>query len=196
MIIRRVTAAFALLVASAPLAAEPSGPNGTLRSIACGKLDGRHHFELMLQDDSPTYIRVGRTLAAELQSKRAEVSSAAPLRLSLSIDTVHTSPRHRRPDLGRFSHDTDRGTRVQLNVWSNQHDSLIGGRRETVPRQATDEIRVEIAINDKANGRCVWQGEAVVDLDGRDADEVAATVIPLLVAHIGETVRGEAITVD
>lgn len=186
----------AALGASAVGAAESGGPGGVLRSIACGKLASPARFDVALEDDGPTYARVGQALAGELRKQRIEVSPEAPLRLSLSLDTVRASSRQRRADLGRLRHDTDRGTQVRLNLWSNQHDSLIGGRREGVTRAAVDELRVEIAINDKSNGRCVWHGEAVVDLDGRDADEAASTIIPLLVAHIGESVRAEPITLD
>jgi hypothetical protein len=196
MIFRRVTALFALLAISSPLAADPEGPDGVLRSYACGKMETPLRFDIALQDDGPSYARVGRTLAAELERKRAQLSATAPLRLSLSMDTVRAVARNRRPDLGRFSHDTDRGTQVQLNLWSNQHDSVLGGRRDDAVGRSIDELRVEIAISDKSNGRCVWQGEAAVDLDGRDPDRVALTIIPLLVAHIGETVRAEPITLD
>jgi hypothetical protein len=98
--------------------------------------------------------------------------------------------------MGRFRHDTDRGTQVELNLWSNQRDSLFGGRRTDSRGAALDEMRVEVAVNDKSNGRCVWHGEAVVDLDGRDPDRAAALVIPLLVARLGEAVRGEPISLD
>jgi len=196
MIVHRVVALFALLVVSSPLAADSDGPDGVLRSVACGKIGTALRFEVALQDDGPSYARLGRRLAAELERRQAELSVEAPFRLSLSMDTVHAFARHRRPDLGRFSHDTDRGTQVQLNLWSNQHDSVLGGRREETVGRSVDELRVEIAINDKSNGRCVWQGEAAVDLDGRDAEQVALTLIPLLVAHIGETVQAEPITLD
>jgi hypothetical protein len=199
MPIRRAATLLFLLAAFGPSAAgaaESGGPGGTIRSIACGKLESPYSFDVALEDDSPTYARLGRALASELQKRRVEVSAEAPLRLSLSVDTVRAPSRHRRADLGRLHHDTDRGTQVRLNLWSNQHDSLIGGRREGVTREAVDELRVEIAINDKSNGRCIWHGEAVVDLDGRDADEAASTIVPLLVAHIGESVRAEPITLD
>jgi hypothetical protein len=196
MTARRLVPLVAFLALSSPMSAHADAPDGMLRAIACGKVEGPLQLEISLEDDGRSSVQIERRLAAELKQRQAEVSAGAPLRLSLSIHTVRAHSRGRRPDLGRFSHDTDRGTQVQFNLWSNQHDSVFGGRREDVAGRHVDELRIEISINDKSNGRCVWHGQAAVDLDGRDADQAALRIIPLLVARIGETVRGEPITLD
>jgi hypothetical protein len=194
----RVLGAIALLVAlvSSPAAAGSEEGDGSLTAIACGRLEAPYRFEVALDDDGPAFERLDGAMRSALAARRVEVVADAPLRLSLHVDTVRSVPRIRRPDMGRFRQHADRGTEIEINLWSNQHDSLLGGRRENALRAAIDELRVEIAISDKSNGRCIWHGEAVVDLDGRDPDRSAAAVIPLLVARLGETVRAEPISLD
>jgi hypothetical protein len=194
----RVLGAIALLAAlvSSPTAAGSEEGDGSLTAIACGRLQAPYRFEVALDDDGPAFERLDGSLRSALAARRIEVVADAPLRLSLHVDTLRSVPRVRRPDMGRFRHHADRGTEIELNLWSNRHDSLLGGRREDALRAAVDELRVEIAISDKSNGRCVWYGEAVVDLDGRDPDRSAAVVIPLLVARLGEMVRAEPISLD
>jgi len=101
-------------------------------------------------------------------------------------------------DLGQFSRGnaSDQRTRFRINLWSNRQDSVIGGRRDEVLASSVDELHVEITLDDRSDGQCIWQGEAVHRLDGRDELAAAERIIPLLIDRLGRTARAEPVQLD
>ncbi len=198
----RVGATVALLtviaLAGVDAARATAKGEGFLSAYACGKLPTPLRVEVETQDDSRKFMELKQVLIDALASRETRIAANAPLKLSLFVETVRETERRKGRDLGQFStgNRNDERTRFRMNLWSNRQDSVIGGRKNTVLSQAVDELHVGITVNDKSNGRCVWQGEAMLNLGGRDEFATARRMIPLLAKAMGRTIRSQPIFVD
>lgn len=171
---------------------------GLLSAYACGKLPIPLRVEVEAQDDSRKFMELKKVLIDALSARKTGIAANAPLKLSLFVETLRETERRKGRDLGQFStgNRNDERTKFRMNLWSNRQDSVIGGRKDEVLSQAVDELYVGITVNDKANGRCVWQGEAKLNLDGRDEFATAQKMIPLLAKEMGRTIRSQPIFID
>ena len=169
------------------------------------ELEGsRQSYLYFLVAQNGTFLvkhRAGNEITHDIQGRTphsAVVTPDAPLRLSLYVDAIREPEIRKGRDLGQFSRGnaSDQRTRFRINLWSNRRDSVIGGRRDRVLAPAVDELHVEITLDSRSDGRCVWQGEAVHRLDGRDEQLAAEQLIPLLIDRLGRSASAEPIELE
>ncbi|NQU71830.1 MAG: hypothetical protein HQ514_14850 [Rhodospirillales bacterium] len=187
----------ALLAIASPSHAGAAHP-GWLTAFACGKLPTPLTVEVDAQDDNQQSRQLKKSLIKALTDRKARITANAPLIVSLHVETVREGAQYKGRDLGEFSRGnrSDERTKFRMNLWSNRKDSVIGGRKDTLLSQGLNELHVAIEIHDKSNGQCVWQGQAKLDLDGRDEFSTTRQIIPLLVTTLGKTVRAEPLKLD
>ena len=204
------SATLAALVALSPATWAQQPPAATehsyITAFSCTRLPAPLTVEVVTFDDSDPALKLHGALLRELRDRRIAVDPKAALRLSIDMHVSFERARQRRPDLVTLSRrepEFERSTlhegfetRAEVNVWSSRSDSLVGGRRPTVIGKNLEQLRVVLAVHDKANGRCLWQGEAVRDLDGRDRWAEAARVLPALVRSIGTAAARKPLVVD
>ena len=196
--INRLILAAALLAAAVPAAGQAKDEAvGRVTAFACEALPSPLKIEVETSDGSPQADRLRRVLVRSLAARQAVVTPGAPLRLNLYVESVHAPEISKRPDLDKISsdNDIDERIRIRVEIWSNSRNSIIGGRRDRIPA-AADELLVEITLDSRTNGRCVWQGKAVYKLGGRNELSVAEKIIPLLVERLGRSARAEPIEID
>jgi hypothetical protein len=198
MLDRLILAAIVVAVAVPAAGQAPSGATGRVTAFACAPLPSPLRIVLEVSDGSPYADRLKRVLVRALAARDAIVTPGAPLRLSLYVGAVREPEIRKGRDLGRFSrgNSSDQRTQFRINLWSNQRDSVIGGRRDKVLASAVDELHVEITLDDRSDGQCVWQGEVVHRLEGGDELAAAERIIPLLIDRLGRSARAELIELD
>ncbi len=197
--VNRLILAAVLLAAAVPAAGQATDEVvGRVTAFACESLPSPLNIEVETSDGSPREDRLRRILVKSLAARQAVVSPGAPLRLSLYVRSVREPEIRKGRDLGQFSRGNanDERTQFLINLWSSRSDSVIGGRRDQVLAAGVDELHIEITLDSRTNGQCVWQGEAVIRLDGRDETAVAEQIIPLLVERLGRSARDEPIDLD
>ncbi len=198
MVDRLILASLFLAVA-VPAAGQATGESaGQVTAFACEALPSPLRVEVEAADGSPQSDRLRRVVVRSLAARQAVVTPGAPLRLSLYVDSRREAAIRKGRDLGQFSrgNSNDERTQFRINLWSNRRDSVIGGRRDRVLAPAVDELRVEITLDSLSDGRCVWQGEAVHSLDGRDEQLAAEQLIPLLIDRLGRSASAEPIELE
>ncbi len=198
MVNRLILASFFLAVAVPAAGQATGGPAGRVTAFACDALPSPLRVEVEATDESPQADRLRRVVVRSLGARGAVVTPDAPLRLSLYVDSIREPEIRKGRDLGQFSRGnaSDQRTRFRINLWSNRRDSVLGGRRDQVLAVAVDELHVEITLDNRSVGRCVWQGEAVHRLDGRDELAAAELLIPLLIERLGRSASAEPIELD
>ncbi len=199
MVNRLIVAAVIVAAAAAPAAAQATDePAGRVTAFACESLPSPLKIDIEVPDASAQADRLRRVLVRSLAARRAIVTPGAPFRLNLYVGLVREPEIRKGRDLGRFSRGNanDERTQFRINLWSNRRDSIFGGRRDELLSVAVDKVHVEITLDSRADGRCVWQGEAVYRLDGRDEWAAAEQIIPMLVDRLGRSARAEPIELD
>ncbi len=198
VMINRLILAAALLAAAVPAAGQAKDEAvGRVTAFACESLPSPLNIEVETSDGSPQADRLRRVLVRSLLARQAVVSPGAPLRLSLYVESVRAPEIRKGRDLDKVGsgNDVDDPIRIRIDIWSNRRNSVIGGLRDQV-LTAVDELRIEITLDSRTNGRCVWQGKAVFKLGGRDEIATAETIIPLLVERLGRSARAEPFDLD
>jgi hypothetical protein len=63
---------------------------------------------------------------------------------------------------------------------------VIGGRRDTVEQEAVDQLHVVLNINSREDGRCLWRGEAIHDMDVGDPRRIGPALMRYLANNVGK----------
>lgn len=199
VVVGRLSLAVVLIAgAGSAVAQAPAVADGHVSAFACQALPSPLQVELEAGDGRPGSERLRAALLRALSRRHVTVAPGARFRLGLYVDAVREAETHKGRDLGRFSRGnaSDKRTQFRINLWSNRRDSVIGGRRDEVLHAAVDELHVEITLDDRSDGQCVWQGKAVHNLDGHDELDSAERMIPLLVQRLGRSAGAEPIRID
>lgn len=177
-----------IIVAMALLAA-PAAADGVLSGYACGTLPQSYSVDVEVSDDSDQMLRIRDAVVRALAKKQTNASESANLVLLIDMLSIREGLRRKKRDLGSVTDGSSERIKARMNLWSNKRDSVIGGRKDRVISGPIDEVRVDIAINDKSNGKCVWRGEAVHDTTGTDQWAVAEKLALRLTRLIGRDIR-------
>ena len=188
---KRIFLMAALVAFSTPAAAE-----GLLSGYACGQMPATFKVDIEVGDDSEQMLKIKKTITGALQQKQAQVSGSASLVLAIDVLTRLKGTLRQKPNLGFISDGSSDQIWARMNLWSNKRDSLIGGRKAGVVEGTADDVRVEITINDKLNGKCVWRGESVHSSAGEDQWSVAEKSALQLINMIGRDIRDRAFEID
>ena len=163
--------------------------DGLLSGYACGELPQTYRVDVEVADDSEQMLRIREAAIRAIARNNTEQSGAASLVLLIDMHAIRQGIRRKERDLGSVTDDSSDGIRARMNLWSNKSDSVIGGRKDVIIDGPLDEIRIDIAINDKSNGKCVWRGEAVHDTTDANQWIIAEKVVLRLINLIGRDIR-------
>ena len=199
VMVNRLALAAVLIATAIPAAGQGvEKPAGRVTSFACVALPSPLNISVETPDAAAQTDRLRRVLVKSLGTRQAVVSPGAPLKLSLYVGLV------RGPEIGEGSEldlidsddESDENIQIRVDLWSNRRNSVIGGRRDLNPTVDVEKLRIEITLDSRANGRCVWQGNAEYRLDGRDETATAEKMIPLLIERLGRSAKAEPITLE
>jgi hypothetical protein len=192
------------IVAALPAYAEDAPADGRFVAFACGVLPAPLAVELVVPDDTKDNVKLSEALGRQLRNSGVSVAKGAPVKLMLETEVVREAERRRPRDLGEFRRSTvndpslidQNRTDVRVNLWSSRQDSVLTGRQEEVLAEGVDELRLAMKMNDKDNGRCLWQGEIVYALRGNDPWNTAEQLLPTMTAAFGRTMRNEPVKAE
>jgi hypothetical protein len=178
------------------LIATPAMADGLLSGYACGQMPATYKINVEVADDSPQMLRIRDTAIQALKRKQAQLSGSAELVLAIDTHTLREGAKRKKRDLGSVTDGSSEHIRARMNLWSNRKDSIIGGRRDGLTKGALDEVCVEITINDKSSGKCVWRGEALYGSAGEDQWVIAEKTVLKLIDVLGRDIRDQKFEFD
>ena len=182
--------------------AQPA-PNGFLTAFACEPMPKPLRVNSQVLDNTAENLRIHELLLKTLAASGVTVHRDADQTLNLDIRLVREATRRRPSDLidarvGETEEVQGREgfAKFHVNIWSTAKDSVIGGGLGSADAQLVDRLRISATINSRRDGRCLWRGEVVHNLDGRAANRAADQMIPLLVDAIGTSTNQKPIDID
>ncbi len=194
---------FVLALAPSLPALPADTPAGYLTAFVCEPLAKPLRVSATILDNTDENIRLHGLLLKRLADNHVTVGPDAALTMSFDVQRVREAARRKPGDMidVRVGEDEERigqegFARVHMNIWSNARDSVLGGRRDTLVSAHVDRLHISVTINSKADGRCVWRGEVVQNLDGRDPGRAADLMIPILADSVGSAVSQKPIDID
>jgi len=181
-----------LLHSGAVLAAD-----GILNSVAFSKIPAGASFVLQGYDDSDATLTLKEDIANALTAAGYAVAEKGSFILNFETsDEIGAWSTTDRRHILSLQTGGGRGggenAKARINVYDSSTGGLLnkgrgGGTAITTPSQ----YRIDVAIEDKASGKTLWQGWAVADLHGTDGLDLMRRMVPGLVGKIGQTVRQE-----
>ena len=170
--------------------------DATISTQVCEPLKRNTGLQLTPADDSDLYLSVKDGLEDTLRKIGYPVDKKAGLDMYYSLVETAVEIRGEGPTLGQLDVRTvNRDARAQLlvNLWSNQKDSILGGRRTESGLRVSNVLIVTLELNAEQDGRCIWRGEGAVELGAVAARDIAATLTQAVAKRIGEAIDGVTI---
>jgi len=175
-------------------------PRGYLTAFACETLTTPLQLKVEAMDNTDQNLRLKDVLVQRLQKNGAQIIDSSPQVLSLEVAVARQATRNKPGDMvdvrvggEKPEEGTSDYARVRMNIWSSTRDSLLTGRQPSVEEEGFDVLRLRASLNSRADGRCLWQGEIIENLDGEDAYGAAAKVISQLADAVGQAVNRKPI---
>jgi hypothetical protein len=95
-------------------------------------------------------------------------------------------------DLGKASFGLDMmPSKLEKNVWSSTHDSLVSGRRRHFAKTGRYDFETHASLRERSLDRVVWEGSAVAYVERAKAVEAVPSMVNTLVANLGRDTRRE-----
>ncbi len=189
-----LTGLILILLFAGPAAAQEAP--GRLSSYFCGTMPVNPAVEVVLLDDVDVNLRIRDAFVERLRRKGVVIRDGAALTLTLEIEPVREIEKSAKdestielrvtkpnPNL-----DPQGDVDLQGGVWSNSRNSLVGGRHTGPSTLAINRVRLAASLNRRADGFCLWQGEAVYELGDEELEPVAMALVPELVGAFGKAV--------
>lgn len=80
--------------------------------------------------------------------------------------------------------------RVRFNLFNSARGGLLNPDRIQTTRMVTpSRFRIDATIDDKTNGKRLWQGWSTTDIGASGARDLTRAMVPVLVDVVGQTVR-------
>lgn len=181
----------------------PTPAKSRINAFACETLPDPLQIDVQVLDDSKQNLTYAGQFANALQARGITVARTAPTTAILEVKTVRefqAAPKgtlfDKRSDPASTGISGESDISVPGNIWSNRASSIFGGPKGPSDKLAVNQLRLSVTLNRRADGHCLWQGEALHELHGDDnPDAVAEKLIPALVRSLGQTVRNKTLTV-
>ena len=191
-----------VVLAWAPASAQekpPAGDSGAsaavqafVNSVSYQPLPERAIITVRPLDNSDAHMKLKTSIEEALRAKGYGVTKDSPL--VLSFDT--------RDEVGAWS-DAGRRTILELraeggreggeyahakvNVFDSVSGGLLNEGRGGTSITTPSTYRIDVTVDDRTNGRRLWQGWAVANLSYGDRNELDRAMIPVLVQNLGRT---------
>jgi len=175
-----------------------NGAPGIVTTVALGDLpDGRPIAVTPFADDDLS-LSVKTRFQAALRSAGRTVSDSDSAPLTLSFDTKMIEVRRSRTEtnMGRFEAN-DTGVQLNLNIWSSNQDSLLGGRQKPgAPSREVTLFHMNVVLRDRETGKTLWQGDAYCEMLTADQTRIAGSMVAPLTASLGRSVTGQPFDIE
>lgn len=146
-------------------------------------------------DNSDQNLALQKDFERALQSKGFTVAKDA--NLILTFETRDTAGSWSGGGPNRFlelsNNDVQTGVdapRVRLNLFNSARGGILNPNRKDRTRTVTpSSFRIDVSLDDKTNGKRLWQGWSSADIRIGGRHSMTRTMIPALINGFGRTVR-------
>jgi len=182
---------------TAALIPETQAGDGIVTANAYRPFKDEKPISVKAWDNSDQDIAVARAIRDQLKAIGYVVSDQEDISLSFEIKTLKGSwtDGQRRHFLELEGHGGRQGgenASVRLNLYSSESGGVLNTARPGQPNTASRYL-LEFMLDPKQGPR-LWEGQVAVEYTGGDPAVLLRRMVPELLPHLGETVRGRRIS--
>lgn len=172
----------------------------TLNAVSYFDLPKNEPVTVEIFDDAKENIVLKERFEQELRDQGYTLSPDA--RLILSFETRDTSGKWSGGGPNRLiemrnseNHTGKDAPEVVVSIYNNQRGGVFNPKRDPgINQVAPSEFRIDASIEDRTNGRRLWQGWTITASVGAEDASIRRSMVKPIVANIGNTVRDQKVT--
>lgn len=169
------------------------GPKGTMNAVAFSPMPSNTPIAVRPLDDSDVNVRLKKMLEATLRSKGFNVDDKATLVMTVETrDEVGSWTDQGRRSLielqAKGGRDGGEDAQAMLNIYNSTRGGLLNEGRGGTSIATPSTYRINVTVDDRNNGKRIWQGWTVADLGHGDRETLSKAMVPALMGHLGLTV--------
>ncbi len=174
-------------------------PTSRLNTYECDTLPQPLRMSVQVLENTERFLKFKGQFEKELRAGGAEIAADARVVLTLDVRTIRefqeisNTPFDLR--IGKKNTNFGKPDTLRGNIWSNRRNSLLGGPKRQSGQHALNQLQVTANLDRRSDGRCLWQGEVLHNLNGEKADNATLRIITILVGNLGKTVRNKALNI-
>lgn len=171
---------------------------GMVNAVAFEEVPSGAAIDVDPLDDSDDSLALLTEIERQLRDKGYEIREGAELVLSFELRDLEGAWTGGGTNSFLEFRNTDDHTgtdapEVRLNLFKSDKGGLInrlGNERPEGTRQiASSELRLDATLDNRSNGKRLWQGWSVIDLGPSDNFERQKRMVPPLIETFGQTTR-------
>ncbi len=175
-------------------------PTSRLNTYECDTLPQPLRMSVQVLENTERFLKFKGKFEKELRAGGAEIATDARVVLTLDVRTVREFQEKSASTLfdlhiGKKTSNFGKVDTLRGNIWSNRRNSLLGGPKRQSGQHALNQLQVIATLNRRTDGRCLWQGEVLHNLNGENADNATLRIITILAGNLGKTVRNKALNI-
>lgn len=97
---------------------------------------------------------------------------------------------------GQTGPDDTEHASVRFNIFDSRRGGIINEGEGGTAIMTPSRYRLEVNVDDRSNGRRVWQGWSVADLGHGDTLELGRAMVRLIVENLGKTISRETFATE
>jgi len=172
--------------------------DGLLNALSIRPLPDDKNIQVQTLDDSDENLQLAAEISKQLEAKGYTISKTAELILNFET----------RDQIGEWDSGPDRhvlsleahggGTggetqKARVNVFDSSTGGLLNkGANDKGPSLKASKYRLEMTVETRSDGKTLWRGWTVADLNAGAGPELTKKMIAPLVQALGETVRSQS----
>ena len=176
-------------------AASQDASTGLFNAVAFRPLPDGAAVRVRPLDNSDENLALQQEFERELTARGHTVSENAPLVITFEVrDEIGAwSTRDRRTVLeleGRGDSLGGHDHKARLNLFDSDRGGILNqGRGSGTSITTPSEYRIDATIDDRTNGRRLWQAWVTADLGYSDGPTLTRAMIPVIIGNLGKTVK-------
>lgn len=193
----RLMALSATLILGLASASPSNAAETSLNAVSFEDIPQGVPITVEIFDNSDENLALKEAFENELRAQGYQLQNGA--NLIMTVETRDSSGRWTGGGSNRVvrigNSDNHTGTDapdVRVSIFDNERGGILNPKRgSTLTQVAPNQYRIDASIEDRLNGKTLWQGWAVHDVMATDDIARHRTMVKPLVSNIGKTVRSD-----
>lgn len=179
-------------VATILILASPARADGVMNAVSYFPIPPGSAFEVRTLDNSASNLELVDAMEQALRLSGRGVQDDATLVLTVEptdqIGSYDGSNRHIMSFTGESSTGHEDDTELRFNLYDSQSGGILNEGGEAAAGVRHSEYALLVRLEDRTNGRQLWEGWASADLVSGDHNALLQKMVAPLANAIGETV--------
>ncbi len=173
---------------------------GLLNAVAYLPIAKGQAISVRPLNDSDDDLALKQTFERELRAAGYAPSADANLILTFEIRNEigswsETGRRHVLELTARGGQDGGEDAKALLNLYDTNRGGMFNRGSSGTSIVTPSKYRIDAQIDDRTNGKRLWQGWATADLGGYDSRDLTRAMVPELVKSLGRTIKRQTFTI-